>query len=118
VDDWHLNVQFHNFRFSEAMLLVIPLGTFEEKTSDVGTFLGMFSDVTDRSWNWEEVEFLSINGRTITLATEALVKRSGETSWVGEGGNPEYIWHLSGSPVRQEAISLGEILEPVSESLH
>jgi len=78
--------EFHDLRLHELLLVVVPLGALQEEASDVGTVLGLFSDVLDGARCRDKVEVELVDGwALIVFSGELLQDASGEASRVGVG---------------------------------
>jgi hypothetical protein len=120
MQDGHSAIELHHFRLHELLLVMVPLGTFKEETCDVCTILGLFGDVTDWAWGWDEIEFKSVDGWAIDILTCVLLLQSGcETNGVSVRRDPVHSWregHLVG-PGHKEFVPLTEFNIPVGKVL-
>jgi len=99
---------------------VVPLGTFQEETCDVGTILGLLSDISFRARSGNKVEIELINGwALIVLSGELLQQTSGKTSRVSISRNPMHgrriLYFIA--PFLEEVVPSVKVNEPITQIL-
>jgi hypothetical protein len=97
---------------------VVPLGTFQEESVDVGSVLGVLLDLLDWPVDWSEFEGQLVDRCGVGLTRESLHEARGETSRECEGSKPESEWLALGGPQTEEFIPLFEVIEPVRKRHH
>lgn len=113
--DWHWASKLHNFWLTQAQFFKIPFSTLNVKSRNESTVFWMLVDFMSFFWNWNEIKLKFIDWSTRCFSRESLKKRSGESSWISKGTNPEVIWNSLKSPNIEEFISLLQVIEPISK---
>jgi len=120
VNHRHGYEKLHDFGLHKELLIVVPLGTFKEETSDVSAVSRRLSDINFWARSRDKVERQFVNRRTLVILTRELLQQTrGETSRVGISRDPVYgrrVIHLVG-PELKEIVSFFEIDEPIAKTL-